>query len=170
MERGDHLAQYRIQSNLVKEKTGYRCSSCGTFHPFLEIHYNGQTIESKSISKPIGRRLKYRKASSVFCGIYDYATNKKNLLKFGTDAAGNGYLADEIPVMREIREVMVSPDGKCVLYDFFQEILLMERETGALRYCVYSNNGGISRLIGFVNSEYIWYNWGDSAYTMEIAP
>ncbi len=362
LDQGDHGASRRIQSNLVREKAGFRCTSCGRFYPNLEIRWNGEIIASKSLSKPMGRRLKYPKTALVFHGDHYYTTNKKTLLRFDIDEAGIGVLSKEIPIMgqvwyvavsadgryiatetnggtcavldartgemiakrwnlcsggsfrftgpdalvyfckgtgvcrwsfredretvlwqpteewlepnqrpvvfcsavlepgngvlvyqlgagswtfalvlegleqvklvrladtpalahlaytpelglytlptltgisiydREFRPVdafaypelckrldgggvfpidefvggnpqraLLSPDGKWVLFDFFQAILLMERETGTLRYCVCSDNGGGCTDMGFLDSKSIWYNWGNSTYIMEIS-
>lgn len=351
-----------IQSNLIREKTGFRCADCGAFYPFLEIHHCGEVIAPKSISKPLGKRLKYPKASEVFRGSHYYARNKKTLMRFDIDADGNGCQTEEYPIMGDVWYVAVSPDGryiatetnggtavvldahsgenvakrrsfrsegsflfagsgslvyfrrddgifcwdflqdretvlwqvpqswragdglpvfcrtalqagadrmvfqvsigiesyavildgtdtvktvrlpdsrglsrlthtpdpdryllpvgdvvqvfdgdfrltevfsypklcnrsdgggvfpidtffgapphraflsrdgKWVLLDFFNEIVLMERDTGNLRYCVYSDNGGATRFMGFLDDKHIWYNWGNSTYIMELGP
>lgn len=115
----DSREQRRIQSNLVREKTGYRCSVCGRFYPMLEIRHNGMLIDPKTLSRPLGRRLKYKKASDVFRGDHYYATNKKNLLKFEIDADGNGQQTDEIPIMGGVQSVAVSPDGRYIATETF---------------------------------------------------
>lgn len=109
----------RLQSNLVKEKTGYRCTDCGRFYPMLEIHHNGVMIDPKTISSPLGRRLKFKKASDVFRGDHYYATNKKTLLRFDIDAAGNAQQTDELPIMGGVQRVAVSPDGRYIATETF---------------------------------------------------
>ena len=115
----DSQEQRRIQSNLAKEKTGYRCSDCGRFYPMLEVWYNGVQIDPKAISRPLGRRLKYKKASDVFRGDHYYATNKKDLLKFEIDVDGNAQQTDEIPLMGGVSGVAVSPDGRYIAAETF---------------------------------------------------
>ena len=58
VESGDRRARYRIQSNLILVKTGWRGSSCGKFHPMVDVHYNGVDLDRKPLSKPLGRRRK----------------------------------------------------------------------------------------------------------------
>ena len=362
VEQGQYGEVYRLQSNLQKEKTGYRCGDCGKLYPFLSICHHGECLDPKTLSRPPGRRLKYKKASDVFRGDHYYATNKKSLLRFDIGADGNARQTDEIPIMggvyqvdvspdehyiatetfghtlavidgktketvakkrncklngafrfdggnrllyymdgaircwdfledrervlwqvpegwayregvehsyavtcstvlrpdRErlvfqihgsvnravvlknldvqgvypladswvlsrlahapgldqytladlervyvydsefrltdifaypvlriyqdggamfpvtyfeknlMRHAYLSPDGNWVLLDFFQYIALMERQTGKLRYCVYSDNGGASCFMGFLDETHIWYNWGNSTYIMEL--
>ena len=109
----------RIQSNLVKEKTGWRCSTCGKFHPALEIEHDGKSYDPKTISKPLGRLLKFKKWTRLFRGSCYYAFNKKTLLKFNIDESGNGTLADEIPIMGGVCYVAVPPDDLLIATETF---------------------------------------------------
>ena len=119
VEAGDHRAKYRIQSNLVAEKNGFRCTTCGRLYPMVEVRHNGRNCDVKALSRPLGRRLKYKKASAVFRGDHYYATNKKTLLRFRIDDAGNGILADETPIMGQTEYVSVSPDGRYIATQTF---------------------------------------------------
>lgn len=362
MEAGNYAVAHQIQSNIRREKTGYRCADCGKFYPFLSIHHQGVVIDPKSLSRPIGRLLKFKKASDVFRGDHYYATNKKSLLRFDISGDGIARQTEAFPIMTGVYHVDVSPDegyiatetfgntiavidtqtketvarkrgcdlngafrfdhgnrflyymdraircwdflenrewvlwqvpkewsyrpdsdkeyavscsavlrpdrerivfqikgagnhavvlrdldvqgvypladswvlselsyapeldqftladqdsvyvydggfrltdvfpypmlqtyqdgggvfpvtefgnstlhhaylsldGKWVLLDYFNQILLMERKTGKLRYCVYSDNGGASRFMGFRDETHIWYNWGNSTCIMEL--
>ena len=56
-QAGDFKAIRRCQSNLVAEKTGFRCTTCGRLYPILEAHYKGRPIDLKALSRPLGRRL-----------------------------------------------------------------------------------------------------------------
>ena len=119
VESGDRRARYRIQSNLTQEKTGWRCATCGKFHPMVEVHYNGVDLDRKPLSKPLGRRLKFKKAAGVFRGDHYYATQKKSLLRFDIDSSGTGVLTDEIPIMGDVEYFTVSGDGRLVATETF---------------------------------------------------
>ena len=116
---GDHRARHRIQSNLTREKTGWRCSTCGKFHPMVEVHYNGVELDRKSLSKPLGRRLKYKKWTRLFRGDHYYATQKKSLLRFDIDSSGTGVLTDEIPIMGDVEYFTVSGDDRLAATETF---------------------------------------------------
>lgn len=119
VESGDHRARYRIQSNLTQEKTGWRCSTCGKFHPMVEVHYNGVELDRKSLSKPLGRRLKYKKWTRLFRGDHYYAIQKKSLLRFDIDSSGTGVLTDEIPIMGDVEYFTVSGDDGLIATETF---------------------------------------------------
>ena len=119
VESGDRRARYRIQSNLIPEKTGWRCSTCGKFHPMVEVHYNGVDLDRKPLSKPLGRRLKYKKSAGVFRGDHYYATQKKSLLRFDIDSSGTGVLTDEIPIMGDVEYFTVSGDDGLIATETF---------------------------------------------------
>lgn len=57
---------YHYQENFVKEKSGYRCSICGEFYPYLSIKYEDELIAPEDISKLKGKLKKYKKASTTF--------------------------------------------------------------------------------------------------------
>lgn len=119
VESGDRRARHRIQSNLIQEKTGWRCATCGKFHPMVEVHYNGVDLDRKPLSKPLGRRLKYKKWTRLFRGDHYYATQKKSLLRFDIDSSGTGVLTDEIPIMGDVEYFTVSGDGRLVATETF---------------------------------------------------
>ena len=116
---GDHRARYRVQSNLTQEKTGWRCTTCGKFHPMVEIHYNGVELDRKALSKPLGRRQKYKKWTRLFRGDHYYATQKKSLLRFDIDSSGTGVLTDEIPIMGDVEYFTVSGDDGLIATETF---------------------------------------------------
>ena len=116
---GDHRARYRVQSNLTQEKTGWRCATCGKFHPMVEVHYNGVNLDRKPLSKPLGRRVKYKKAAGVFRGDHYYATQKKVILRFDIDSSGTGVLTDEIPIMGDVEYFTVSGDDQLIATETF---------------------------------------------------
>ena len=119
VESGDHRARYRIQSNLTREKTGWRCATCGKFYPMVEVHYNGVDLDRKPLSKPLGRRLKFKKAAGVFRGDHYYATQKKSLLRFDIDSSGTGVLTDEVPIMGDVEYFTVSGDDGLIATETF---------------------------------------------------
>lgn len=130
MEAGNTTSARQIQSNLTKEKTGYRCTVCGAFYPFLTIRHMGDLIDHKSLSRPIGSLQKYKKSSEVFRGDHYYASNKKTLLKFRIDADGNACQAEEIPMMGGVYHVDVSDDGRYVATETFGgTIAVIDAET-----------------------------------------
>ena len=119
VESGDRRARYRIQSNLTQEKTGWRCTTCGKFHPMVEVHYNGVELDRKSLSKPLGRRLKYKKWTRLFRGDHYYAIQKKSLLRFDIDSSGTGVLTYEIPIMGDVEYFTVSGDDGLIATETF---------------------------------------------------
>ena len=119
VESGDRRARYRIQSNLTQEKTGWRCATCGKFHPMVEVHYNGVDLDRKPLSKPLGRRLKYKKWTRLFRGDHYYATQKKSLLRFDIDSSGTCVLTDEIPIMGDVEYFTVSGDDGLIATETF---------------------------------------------------
>ena len=119
VESGDRRARYRIQSNLTQEKTGWRCATCGKFHPMVEVHYNGVDLDRKPLSKPLGRRLKYKKWTRLFRGDHYYATQKKSLLRFDIDSSGSGVLTDAIPIMGDVEYFTVSGDDRLIATETF---------------------------------------------------
>lgn len=114
LENSNHAASWHIQSNLSREKTGFRCNTCGSFYPALEIFHKGKSIDPKAISKPPGRLLKLKKFCNVFLSDHYYATNKKTLLRFDIDAEGNACQSDEFPIMGGVFYVAVSADERFI--------------------------------------------------------
>ena len=67
MENEKYTVIYQHQKNFVKEKTGYCCSVCGKFYPYLQIDFEDKLMDLNEVSKPIGKVVKYRKSSANFC-------------------------------------------------------------------------------------------------------
>lgn len=65
-------------------------------------------------------------------------------------------------------QVFLSPDGRWMLLDYFSEVILVERETGRIRFCLYSYTGRVSQYMGFADNSHFWYTWGDSTYLQQI--
>ena len=99
IESGNTRTKRTIQSNLVSEKAGYRCTTCGKLYPIMEALYNGVPIDLKATSKPLGRRQKCKKAAQLFRGDHYYAIKGKTLQRYDIDPAGTAALADETPIM-----------------------------------------------------------------------
>ncbi len=62
----------------------------------------------------------------------------------------------------------ISPDGKWLLLDYFNYVILMERENKEIRFCLYSYRGKVALHMGFADKDHIWYTWGDTTYIQEI--
>lgn len=130
MEAGNMAAAWSIQDNLAREKTGFRCSTCGRFFPALEIFHNGQPIDPKAISKPIGTLRKYKKSCDVFLGDHYYATNKKTLLRFEIAGDGSAVQTDEWPIMTGVYQVALSPAERYIATETFgHTIAVIDAET-----------------------------------------
>lgn len=165
-ESGDRKARYLIQSNLAAEKNGWRCTVCGRFHPMVELRHNGITLDLKPLSKPLGRRLKYKKAACIFRGDNYYATNKKTLQRFEIDASGSGVLSDETPIMGGTEYVTVSCDGRWIATETFGNtaavIDVKTKKTIAKRRKFHANGTfrfvGSDRLVYFRHDEgiFLW--------------
>ena len=119
IENNNFKAVYHYQKNFVQEKTGYRCSICGAFYPYLQIKYKDEMIAPEGIAKLKGELKKYKKASTVFCGNHYYAQNKKTLLKFDMDADKNMQQTDVIPIMGDVYQVIMSQDEKYIATENF---------------------------------------------------
>ena len=113
-QANDFKAIRRCQSNLVAEKPGFRCTTCGRLYPILEAHYKGRPIDLKALSRPLGRRLKLPKAALVFRGDHYYAVCRKSLLRYDLDPGGNAVLTEEIPIMGQVWYAAVSPSGRYI--------------------------------------------------------
>ena len=119
IENNNFKAVYHYQKNFVQEKTGYRCSICGAFYPYLQIKYKDEMIAPEGIAKLKGELKKYKKASTVFCGNHYYAQSKKTLLKFDMDADKNMQQTDVIPIMGDVYQVIMSQDEKYIATENF---------------------------------------------------
>lgn len=62
----------------------------------------------------------------------------------------------------------LSPDGKWLLLDYFNSIILMRREDKEINFCLYSHTGKTAKNMGFVDSNHFWYTWGDTTYIQQI--
>jgi hypothetical protein len=105
---------YRHQENLQKEKTGYRCTGCGAFYPFLQIEDGDELKAPEAFSRPAGKQTKYKKAAGIFCGDHYYAQSKKMLLRFELDTARNAQPTDAIPLMGDVYHIAASPDEQYI--------------------------------------------------------
>lgn len=114
---------YHYQENFVKEKSGYRCSICGEFYPYLSIKYEDELIAPEDISKLKGKLKKYKKASTTFYNNHYYAQNKKTLLKFEMDVDQNMQQTDVIPIMGEVYHTTMSQDEKYIATESFKGTL-----------------------------------------------
>lgn len=108
IEKRNYVPVYAHQTNLVKEKSGYRCGLCGKFYPFLQLRYGDTLIDPKPLSKPVGKLQKNKKASQAFFSDHSYALSKKSLLKFEQDAGGTMHQTDAIPLMGDVYHVRLS--------------------------------------------------------------
>ena len=158
LAKGDRRAAFRIQSNLVAEKTGFRCTTCGNFYPRLEVRYQGVPADLKAISKPLGKRMKYKKACDVFRGDHYYATNKKTLLRFAVD--GQNSITDETPIPGNVQSVQVSPDGRYIATETFSgTVTVIDRET---KQTIFKRrNMDISGGLHFASNDVLVYFWKD---------
>lgn len=76
------------------------------------------------------------------------------------------------PVTRHISQypsrTFLSPDGKWILLDYFNYVILMGREDLEIKFCLFSYTGRATLHMGFVDSKHIWYAWGDTTYIQQI--
>lgn len=114
LDNGKNQTAYLLQRNLVREKEGFRCSTCGKFYPMKLFWYRGERIEPKQVAKLVGKTEKFKKAAVVFCGDHYYAKYKKTLLKFEIDADRTASQTDEIPLMGEVYHAILSGDEKYI--------------------------------------------------------
>lgn len=68
----------------------------------------------------------------------------------------------------ELRRTFLSPDRKWILLDYFNAVILMERESHELKYCLFSYTGGVSLHMGFLDCGHFWYTWRDTTYIQEL--
>lgn len=114
IEQMSYKSTYRYQERLLREKTGYRCSVCGKFYPYLGIRHVNQIIEPEAFSKIQGKVVKYKKAATIFCGNHYYAYNKNTLLKYELDEASVMQQTDMIPIMKDVYHITISLDEKYI--------------------------------------------------------
>lgn len=76
------------------------------------------------------------------------------------------------PVTRHVSEhpnrTFLSPDGKWLLLDYFNSIILMRREDKEICFCLYSYTGKAAQNMGFTDCSRFWYTWGDTTYIQQI--
>lgn len=65
-------------------------------------------------------------------------------------------------------QTLISPDGKWLLLDYLTAVILMERATRAVRFCLSSHDGGQLRHMGFHDTDHFWYTKGDTTYIQPI--
>lgn len=113
-ERGNRRAIYLAQQNLVREKTGYRCSTCGKFYPYITLEYQSTQTDPGACPKVTGSLRKGKKAANIFRDGFYYAKSKKTLLKFESDDQGNFRETDSLPVMTGVGYAILSHDDKYI--------------------------------------------------------
>ncbi len=62
----------------------------------------------------------------------------------------------------------LSPDGKWLLLDYFNYVILMRHEDKEIRFCLFSYVGKVAQHMGFVDCTHFWYTWGDTTYIQQI--
>ena len=62
----------------------------------------------------------------------------------------------------------LSPDGKWLLLDYFNYLILMSREDRKIRFCLFSYTGKVAQHMGFVDRYRFWYTWGDTTYIQNM--
>ncbi len=62
----------------------------------------------------------------------------------------------------------ISPDGKWLLLDYFNYVILMRNEDRKIQFCLFSYVGKVAQHMGFVDCERFWYTWGDTTYIQQI--
>ena len=76
------------------------------------------------------------------------------------------------PVTRQVSEhpnrTFLSPDGRWLLLDYFNSVILMRRENKEIHFCLYSYTGKVAQHMGFVDCNRFWYTWGDTTYIQQI--
>ena len=76
------------------------------------------------------------------------------------------------PVTRHVSEhpnrTFLSPDGKWLLLDYFNSIILMRHENKEIHFCLYSHTGKVAQHMGFLDCNHFWYTWGDTTYIQKI--
>ena len=76
------------------------------------------------------------------------------------------------PVTRHVSEhpnrTFLSPDGKWLLLDYFNSIILMRHEDKRIHFCLFSYTGNVAQHMGFVDCNHFWYTWGDTTYIQQI--
>lgn len=119
LDNGKYQTAYLLQRNLIREKDGFRCSTCGKFYPKELIWYRGEVIEPKLAAKLAGKPEKFKKAAVAFFGDHYYAQNGKKLLKFKIDADRVAKQTDEIQIMGGVYHTILSMDEKYVATETF---------------------------------------------------
>ena len=62
----------------------------------------------------------------------------------------------------------LSPDGKWLLLDYFNYVILMGHEDKEIQFCLYSYTGKTAQSMGFMDNDRFWYTWGDTTYIQQI--
>ncbi len=62
----------------------------------------------------------------------------------------------------------LSPDGKWILLDYFNSIILIDHNNYNLKHCIFSFTGKAATHMGFLDAKRFWYTWGNSTYMQEI--
>lgn len=81
---------------------------------------------------------------------------------------GGGMFPVTRHVTRNPNRVFLSPDGKWLLLDYFTSVILMKHEDLSMQFCLFSYTGKVAQQMGFLDSNRIWYTWGDTTYIQEV--
>lgn len=65
-------------------------------------------------------------------------------------------------------KVVMSPDGKWILLDYFNEAVLLNQNTKEPVHYLYSYTGSPYNRMGFTNENRLWYTHGNSTYFLDI--
>lgn len=109
----------QAQAYLIREKHGYRCSRCGTFHPDVQLLHEGQAEDIRQYAKLPAKAFKCKKAADFFCGSHYYSKHGDALLKFELDATYSARQTDSIPIRRDTYAFIASPDEKYIATETF---------------------------------------------------
>lgn len=62
----------------------------------------------------------------------------------------------------------LSPDGKWLLLNYFNYVILMRHEDKEIQFCLYSYTGKTAQSMGFIDNDRFWYTWGDTTYIQKM--
>ena len=123
----------QAQAHLIREKHGYRCSRCGTFHPSVQLLYEGQAEDIRQYAMLPAKAIKCKKAADIFCGNHYYGKHGDALLKFELDSAYSAQQTDSIPIRRDTCYFIASPDEKYIATETFSgTIVVIDTQTKLL--------------------------------------
>ncbi len=149
---------YQYQENLRKEKTGYRCTGCGAFYPFLQIEDGDELKDPEAFSRPVGKQSKYKKVAEVFCGDHYYAQSKKMLLRFELNTARNAQPTDAIPLMGEVYHIIASPDEQYIATETIKGTIAVT-DTRTKKVIAPKRRCSINGAFAFTHDNKLVYFW-----------